>query len=100
MIKDDVLYLISEDPAAHGVFDEPVETRRMVYCTVSSVGRNEFYRAREYGLEPELVFILSDQIEYQGEKLAVYHGKRYQIIRTYVSGSSIELTCEEAKVDA
>lgn len=100
MIRDDVLYLVAENPAAHGVFDEPVETQRMVYCTVSSVGRNEYYRAREYNLEPSLVFILSDFIEYQGEKIAVFHGKRYQIIRTYVSGSSVELTCEEAKVDA
>lgn len=100
MIRDDVLYLVAEDPAAHGVFDEPVETQRMVYCTVSSVSRNEFYRAREFDLEPSLVFILSDFIEYQGEKIAVFHGKRYQIIRTYVSGSSIELVCEEAKVDA
>lgn len=100
MIRDDVLYLVEEDPAAHGVFDAPKETLRMVYCTVKSVGRYEFYRAREYDLEPTLVFVLQDPLEYKGEKIAVYNGVRYQIIRTYVTGSQVELTCGEAKINA
>lgn len=95
-----VLTLIAENPAAHGIFDEPTETGRTVFCTVRSVGYSEFYRALENDLHPTLVFTLADYAEYQGEKVCVYNGTRYRIIRTYQTGGAIELTVEEATVDA
>lgn len=101
MMRQDVLYLVSEFPAAHGVFDKPEETQRMVYCSVRSVGGQEYYRALENAIRPTLVFILADYAEYQGEKIAVYHDTRYRIVRTYVTAQqAIELTVEEATVDA
>lgn len=99
MMLQDVLYLIAEDPAAHGIFDAPTETRRMVYCTVRSVGMQEFYRAMEQALHPTYVFILADHAEYQDEKICEWKGTRYRIIRTYTTGGRIELTVEEATVD-
>lgn len=99
MITQDVLTLIGETPAAHGVFDPPTYTERQVYCTVRSVGMNEFYRAMENALRPTFVFTLSDLAEYQGEKICVYRGTRYRVVRTYVANQSIELTVEEATVD-
>lgn len=92
MIRADVLYLISENPEAHGVFDAPATTRRMVYCTVSSVSRTEVYLAKGHGLDPEFVFELSDFAEYQGEKIVEYNGVLYDVIRTYVRSQSIEIT--------
>lgn len=101
MMRSDVLFFVSENPAAHGVFDEPVETQRMVYCAVKSVGYQEWYRALEQDLHPEFVFILRDYAEYQGEKVCVYNGTRYRIVRTYVTPQqTVELTVEEATVDA
>jgi len=100
MNRSDVLFLISEEPSAHGAFDKPTETRRMVYCTVRSVGYNEYYRALENSLQPTFVFVLADYAEYEGEKICEYNGKRYRIYRTYQTGGAIELTVEEVTVDA
>lgn len=95
----DVLYLVEEDPAAHGIFDTPTETAKMVYCTVRSVGMSEYYQALAHGLQPTMVFILADAADYNGEKVCLYHDKRYRIIRTYTTGGRIELTVEEGTVD-
>lgn len=100
MLCEDVIYLIAESPAAHGVFDTRVETPRMVYCTIRSVTANEYYKAKEANIEPTFVFVLSDYSEYHGEKLLTYHDKRYRVVRTYVRDMEIELTVEEATNDA
>lgn len=112
MICDDVIYLISEDPVAHGVFDKPTEVKTKCYCRVNSVTRSEFYRARENGSEPVFVFVLSEYADYNGEKIVEYRDKRYRVIRTYVGASndrrkdsdighhSIELTVGEVTADA
>lgn len=99
MIRDDVCYLISQNPDTHGVFDTTTETERMVYCTVRSVGMSEFYRAKEYNLSPSVVFVLSDWNDYEGEKAIRWGNRRFDVIRTYVDGTAIEITCEEAKTD-
>lgn len=105
MIRDDVCYLVAEDPTAHGVFQKPAETPRMVYCSVRSVGMQEFYRAKDHKLNPSIVFELQDAVEYRGEKIVLWTGRdgvqrRYGVLRTYVNGFGIEITCEEATVDA
>lgn len=100
MICDDVIYLVAEDPVAHGVFDAPTETRTMCYCRVNSVTRNEFYRARENGIEPKLVFVLSEYADYNGEKIVIFRDKRYRVIRSYVSHHAVELTVGEITADA
>lgn len=100
MRRADVIYLVSEDPAAHGIFDAPKETQRMVYVTIRAVGMNEYYRALEQQLRPEVVFVLADYAEYQGEKIAVWRGKRYRVVRAYQNEQlGVELTVEEATVD-
>jgi len=99
VIRQDVLILVGEDPQAHGIFDEPTEIQRTVFCTVRSVGMNEFYRAMENALRPTFVFTLSDMAEYQGEKICIYQGVRYRVVRTYMNNPRVELTVEEATVD-
>lgn len=100
MIRADVIYLITENPNPHGVFDTTTPTERVVYCTVRSVGMSEFYRAHEQGLEPQIVFVLSDYADYNGERLIRWGDKMFRVIRTYVDGLSIEITCEEAEAYA
>ena len=106
VIRDDVCYLVAESPEAHGIFDKPTETPRMVFCTVRSVGMQEFYRAAENKLHPTIVFVLQDAIEYQGEKIVLWTPRggtqtRYRVLRTYQKGSGeLEITCEEATIDA
>ena len=105
MIRDDVCYLVAESPEAHGIFEKPVETPRMVYFSVRSVGRQEYYRAMENKLHPTIVFVLQDAIEYQGEKIVLWTPRggtqtRYRVLRTYRDGDALEITCEEATIDA
>lgn len=100
MIFRDVITLISENPAAHGVFDTTSETSRQVLCSVRSVGMTEAYTALSNGLNPQFVFVLSDYTDYQGEKICSYNGTRYRIVRTYRNNQQIELTVEEATHDA
>ena len=99
MICDDVIYLVSEDPVAHGVFAPRSETRKMCYCRVNSVTRSEFYKARENGTQPVYVFVLSEYADYNGEKIVVFKDKRYRVIRSYVKDHAVELTVGEATAD-
>lgn len=96
----DVITLVSESPAAHGVLDEITETQKQVFCTVRSVGMSEAYQAMSNGLHPQFVFILSDYADYDGEKVAIYNGKRYRVIRTYRQNQGLEMTVEEVTIDA
>lgn len=96
MIRDDVCYLISESPSPHGLFDTVTRTERMVYCRVNSVGSAEFWRGKTAGVDLSIVFVLSDYLEYQGEKLIRWGDRLYSVVRTYVNQNEIEISCEEA----
>lgn len=101
MIRARVCWLIGEVPEAHGVFEEPVEEARKVYCTEKSIGQSEAYQARATGLNPELKLILAHAFEYHGEKRLAYQGEHYDIVRTYrTEADSIELTVQRARKNA
>lgn len=100
-MKDDVITLISESPGIHGALETPEKVERTVYCRVRSAGYREFYLAKAAGLNPEYVFILAQDFEYQGEPYCEYHGDLYKIIRTYITETDgIELTVERSWDDA
>ena len=100
MMFRDVITLVSESPAAHGVLDEITEKQKQVFCSVRSVGMSEAYQAMSNGLHPQFVFVLSDYADYGGEKVVIYNGKRYRIIRTYRQNQGLEMTVEEVTIDA
>lgn len=100
MICDDVIELVREDPKAHGVFAAHEEETVTCFCRVESVTRNEFYRAKENGLEPVFVFVLSEYADYHGEKIVIYKCARYRVARSYVNGHSVELVVERAAADS
>lgn len=100
MRTPDVITLVGETPAAHGVFSAPAVSERKVYCSVRSVGMQEAYQAMANGLHPTYVFAISDFKDYEGEKILRFHGKNFRVIRTYRTGFGIELTCSEATIDA
>ena len=82
---DDVITLIKEKVTGHDQYGNEIreEYRREVFCQVFSITRNEFYSAATANLHPELTVRLSDFMDYEGEKLALYAGSFYSIIRTY-----------------
>lgn len=146
MVRAEVIYLVNENSADHGIFDKRVDTEysntstyaigdyavyedkayrcktaimiaeeftpshwvldpnayaevpRMRYCTLKSVGYNEFYKAMAAGIEPSMVFVM-DYSEYDGEKVVLWNDKRYRVVRTYTNSQMIELTVEEVTND-
>lgn len=93
MTRQSVIELIKADPEAHGVYEEPQEERRQVYCRVYSIGTTEHYELRSHGYEPGCKVELSDYAEYQGEQQCLLEGRLYRIERTYITERmTIELT--------
>lgn len=95
MIRSSTVTLITGTPEPRGVFQMPVDEGREVYCDVQSVGMREAYEAMAHGHHPEWVLVLSDYGEYQGERICLFEGARYRIMRSYVRPDyRIELTLE------
>lgn len=71
---------------------------RQVFAKTKSVKQGEFYQAKAVGLAPEIVFILADYMDYEGEKKLKYaefeNEEVYSIIRTYRTGRELELICK------
>lgn len=97
MIRHDVIELIRENRSAHGVHQSITEEAREVFCTVQSVSRNEYYNAYNSGFQPSLVFRLELAEDYEDERYIRYQGKKYQVIRTYMTDDDgIEITVERS----
>jgi len=100
MVRADVLTLVDEKPTAHGVFSDPTRTERTVFCIVRSASYTDRLAAKSEGFVPEIVFRLSHDFEYQGEKVCRFHDVEYNIDRTYISDQDwIELTCSRRNAD-
>lgn len=71
------------------------EHRTVILCGVKSVHNNEFYKAAQIGLKPNIVFIVH-AYEYSGQTAVTFEGKRYEIIRTYQKDiEEMELVAQE-----
>lgn len=80
-----------------GVFDDPGSTMRTVFAEVTDVGMNEYYQAMSNGLNAEIAFEMTDFADYDGEKLLLYNGTPFRVIRATRRGMRQRLICE--KVD-
>ncbi len=94
MMRADVITLVGESPSSHGLFDTFTPTNTQVFAEVRSVGMRESYEAMSVGLHPEIVFRLNNEADYDGQRQVIWRNVTYKVIRTYVSGDGIELTCE------
>ena len=99
MMRADVITLVSEDPSSHGVYETYTPTNTEVFAEVRSVGMRESYEALSIGLHPEIVFRLSVADDYDDQRQVIWNNVTYKVIRTYVSGDGIELTCERMTGD-
>lgn len=72
-------------------------TDRKVYVKPRSVYASDFYEAARSGLKPSVVLILSTPADYHGERVALFRGKEYTVIRSYQKPDrdELELTLEE-----
>ena len=71
-------------------------TEREVFVKPRSVYANDFYNAATVGLKPEIVLVLNNVADYEGEKLVLFNGELYTVIRTYQrpEKDALELTLE------
>lgn len=97
MKRYDVVEIIEESPTVHGVFEEPVQQTRQLFVEVRSVSRSEWYTANAQNIQADIVFVLTVDADYQGEKELYFHDRKYRVIRTYMSEDGIELTCERSR---
>ena len=97
MVRADVIGLVTETRSAHGVHEAITETVRDVLAEIRSVTRSEYYNALNAGIQPEIVFKLALDADYQGEHFLRYGGKKYRIVRTYLTNDGgIEITAERS----
>lgn len=95
---DDVAILRTETITVNDIgVEKKTYTDKQVFVKTRAVTRREFYDAQQAGLRPSLVLILQNTVDYNGEKVAIYRGHEYTVLRTYWTddGDSIELTLEE-----
>ena len=76
-------------------YGDPVvsENTSEVFVGVKSVNRAEFYTAQTAGFDPQIVFMLSDYLDYNDQNYIRYNGVLYKVIRTYRKGVELELVC-------
>lgn len=98
MVTPAIIKLINETQP-HGVFDDPGETTVSVKAEVRSVSFREFYAAASAGITPELIFRMTNTGDYNGQKVFVYNGERWRVIRTYTKGQTLEITAGRATND-
>lgn len=95
MDRSKVLTLISQSYTQDDIGQQmPVETRKDVFCNITSVSASEFFDAGQAGFKPEFratMFVY----DYSGESIAELEGMRYSVYRTYLGrNETIELYLE------
>ena len=101
MVRADVIGLVTETRRAHGVHEAITESVRDVLAEIRSVSRSEYYNALNSGFQPELVFKLTMAEDYQDEHFLRFNGKKYRIVRTYLTNDGgIEITAERSDENA
>lgn len=95
MDRSRVLTLISVSYTEDDIDQQvPVETRKDVFCNITSVSASEFFDAGRAGLKPEFratMFVY----DYGGEDTVELDGVRYGVYRTYLGrNETIELYLE------
>ncbi len=89
----DLVAVKKVDDADH--YQTSVETKRTVFANEASVKRAEFYEAMKAGTQVSLTLEMRG-IDYDGEELLDYKGKRYRLTRPYTkNGEMVELNCKE-----
>lgn len=83
-------------------FKNPMkESKRTVYCNKRSVSQGEYYKAQQAGMKVE-VKVEVHTVDYEGEALAEFEGKRHSVLKTYepTDGDVIELTLTDLPIVA
>ena len=68
-----------------------------VFVQPRGVYQSEYYSAAQNGLKPSLTLFIANKEDYDGQKVVVYEGREYSVIRVDWSAQrdGISLICEE-----
>jgi len=68
-----------------------------VFVQPRGVYQSEFYNAAQLGLKPSITLYMTNRADYDGQKVLVYEGKEYSVIRVdwNAQRDGISLICEE-----
>jgi len=96
----DVVDLVGmvEDTDEYGFPKKEEIVKKGIFANKKSVRSNEYYMAKQSGIELSYMFEIRS-IEYEGEEQLNYEGNEYTIERTYDKGELIELTCKRKNDD-
>lgn len=96
----DVIYLIGiTDGQDENGFPAPVESKpRMVFANEKSIRSNEYYLAKQNGIELSYMFEIRT-IDYEGEEKLKYNDENHLIERIYKKGEFMELVCKRRADD-
>lgn len=74
---------------------------RQIYVQPRTIYASEFYGAAQAGLKPSVTLYLTHRDDYHGEKVVIYHGREYRVIRADFKAQrdGLSLILEE-RVDA
>ena len=74
--------LITFDPDAHEVGQDPVEKRRRVKAQELALSQTEIYQSGGEGLSPEAKLLIAYDKDYKGERELDYRGERWRVLRS------------------
>lgn len=97
-MRSEIIFFLNLVPGEELDVDGNPEIREqisdMVFAEIKSIGMKEFYQAQTAGSKPEIKFIITDYMDYQGQEYLIHNDIRYQILRTYRTGNNeLEITC-------
>lgn len=82
---------------ANGFPNEQSEEQQTVFCNKKPVGYQEFFKSQQAGRQVDFKVDVH-AIDYSGQQLAEFMGKRYQILKTYeIDDDTVELTLSDLR---
>lgn len=88
---DGVAYLICESYTEDKIGQHiPVGAKRMIFVSEGPVTGNEWFKAGQNGMNPEIV-LTTAAVNYSGETVIAYKNVQYGIYRTYHKEDSDEI---------
>ena len=85
----------------NGFKNPTVESKRTVFCNKRSVSQGEYYKAQQAGKKVEAK-VEVHTVDYEGENLVEFEGKRYSVLKTYEPDDSdiTEITLTDLPIAA
>lgn len=70
------------------------EVETDIFVEIKSVGMKEFYTGQQAGYNPSIKFEIADYEDYSNQPFVKYNNEVYKVIRTYRTGTILEIVCE------